>query len=89
MARKKPGPKAQRRNPSPLPDEETELYSADARSEWARFRLSELTAWVAVEEIDAAERALRREIKVRRGELKRRSDETLPAATLLQRAAGY
>jgi hypothetical protein len=70
-----------RGTPRYAPDEETELYSADGRSEWVRLPLAKWTASVAVEEIDAAERALRRDIKARGRELKPRSDETMAAAT--------
>jgi hypothetical protein len=79
MASKKPGPKPQRRNPSPRPDEETLVYSPDGRPQWVRLPHGEWTAWVGVDVLDAAERALRRDIKARRRELKHRRDETTTA----------
>src|SRR5437899_1708532 len=75
MARKKPGPKPLRRNPSPRPDEETEMDG-----QWGRVRFAESTASVTVEQLDAAERALRRGINAHRRELSRHNNETVEAA---------
>jgi len=81
MARRKPGPKAQRRNPSPRPDEDDVVDGADGRPEYIRVPYAAMTAWVAVEQIDAAERVLRNDLKSRERELERGSGETMTAAT--------
>src|SRR5262245_16110828 len=86
MARKKPGPKPQRRNPSPLPDEEDDMPLLDGRGgvDFRRVRIprAEETASITFEQIDTAERALRRNFKARHRELTRRSGETVSSATL-------
>ena len=75
MARRKPGPNAQRRNPSPRPDEEIEI-----EGQWVPVRNAEASASVAVEQMDAAERALRQDLKTRRRELNGQREETVHAA---------
>lgn len=81
MGRKKPGPKARRRNPRPLADEQTEIRLSDGRWEWVRLPLTDETAWITAEQVDAAEHALRQDFKARRRELTRRTDETMESAT--------
>jgi hypothetical protein len=83
MGRKKPGPKAGQRNPYPHPlvDAETEVRFPDGRWEWVRLPLFEVAAWLAVEEIDVAERALRKSFKARRRDLQCRPGETQETAT--------
>lgn len=81
MGRKKPGPKAERRNPYPLADEVVDTEIQDGRVEWVRLLRSEDTAWITAGQLDPAERALRRSFKANRRELSRRPGETLETAT--------
>lgn len=79
MGRKKPGPKPQRRNPYPLADELVVEYGGRMESVW--LPLSETTAWIAADQVDKAERALRQSFKARGRELDRRPGETVETAT--------
>jgi len=81
MSRKKPGPKARRRNPHPLDDENAEGWREGSPAEWVKVPLSAETAWIAANQLDTAERALRKSFKARRRELSCRPSETLRTAT--------
>ena len=61
--RKKPGPKARLRNPSPRADEWIEIQLSDGSwvTGWSRDATD--SAWVIAEQVDTAERALRRDLK--------------------------
>ena len=73
--KRRPGPKPQRRNPSPRPDAEV-----DFEGQWVELPYAEWSPRVAVEVVDGAERALRRDFKARRRELSRQSHETVETA---------